>query len=733
MNGLAWFDTYPPNKLTLPQVTGMVRALSGRPRRPGLTRLTPIVVFELHLSRERVRWLVGTDSWMARSLPAELRAQAPGLTLTRSDEPERPLMSTAREVRFEGLAYPLRTDTGAAVASGLYHLAAQLGPREQAVVQWIVGPSNDRRRQPAEVVDPLVALGFKQPVTPDGEAALWKTKIAEPLFGVRGRVGVRVADLSRADVLLRSLVAGLWLAAGAHGPLKASHQSARTARLLDSVMGRSRTWSSLVNASELAVLIGWPVDGVAVPQAPLMLAPPPTALLAPETTTDDEEPTPGRDERTIGRAVHPSARERRVLLPVKAALSHSHIIGPTGSGKSTLLTHLITADAVAGRSVLVIDPKGDLVTDVLERLPAELHGAVVVIEPGDGKRVVGVNPLRGPQEEAERRADELLAVFKELFGSGIGPRSSDLLMHALITVARDPNGTLVDVPALLTNAAFRRRLLPTVSDPLVLGPFWAGFEALGDAQRQTVIAPIQNKLRALTARAAIRRMLGQPDPTFSLDSLCSEQKVVLVNLNKGLIGPETTRLLGALLLQQLWRAIQRRAATPSKQRVPAMVVVDEWQDFVAALDFADVLSTSRGLGVGWTMAHQHLGQLSTDLQAAVLANARSRIAFRPSQKDAGPLAAVLGNSISAAELERLDAYQAVARVLSGNSPSDPFLIQTEPLLKASTPAARLRRTSAEIYGADGAAVDAAIQARWQQTDKPSGSGPVGARKRRTDA
>jgi len=730
MNGLAWFEAYPPDKLTLGQVTGMVRALSGRPRRPSLTRLTPIVVFELHLSRNRVRWLVGTDSWMARSLPAELRAQAPGLTLTRSEEPERPLMSTAREVRFLGLSYPLRTDTGAAVASGLYHLAGQLGPREQAVVQWIVGPSNDRRQQPTEVVDPLVALGFKQPVTPDGEAALWKTKIAEPLFGVRGRVGVRVGDVSRADVLLRSLVAGLWLAAGAHGPLKASHQSARTARLLDSVMGRSRTWSSLVNASELAVLIGWPVDGVSVPQAPLMLAPPPKVLLA-APDDDDDDPSPD-EQRTIGLALHPSSRDRRVLLPVRAALSHSHIIGPTGSGKSTLLTRLIVADAVAGRSVLVIDPKGDLVTDVLERLPKAQHGAVVVVEPGEGKRVVGINPLHGPREEAERRADELLAVFKELFGSSIGPRSSDVLMHALITAARLPDGSLTDVPALLTQAGFRRRVLPSVTDPLVLGPFWAGFEAMSEQQRQTVIAPLQNKLRALTARTAVRRMLGQPDPAFALDDLFREPKLVLVNLNKGLIGPETTRLLGSLVLQQLWRAIQRRASTPTTQRLPAMVVVDEWQDFVAALDFADVLSTSRGLGVGWTMAHQHLGQLSTELQAAVLANARNRVAFRPAQKDAGPLAAVLGSGVGVAELERLGAYQAVARLLVANSPSEPFLIQTEPLPKASTSSGRLRRASAEAFGADGGEVDAAIQARWHQTDTNSG-GPVGARKRRTNA
>lgn len=721
MNGLTWFEAYPPDKLTHPDVTRLVRTLAGRPRRGLVQRLTPIVVFELHLSRSGVRWLIGTDDWMARSMPAELQAQLSGLALLRTTEPDRPLLSTAREVRFTGLSYPLRLDTAASVAAGLFHLSGQLNSREHAVVQWIVGPSNDRRQQPVDVADPLVALGFKAPLVPDGEAQLWKAKIAEPLFGVRGRIGIRSGDLRRAATLLRSLQAGLWLASGPHVPLKASHQSSRTARLMHDVMGRSRSWSSLVNAAELAVLIAWPVDGAAVPKRPVGLSPAPPSLL-------DAAAESRPDRRSIGRSLHPASTGQAVALPVTAALSHSHLIGPTGSGKSTLLTQLIVADAVAGRSLLVVEPKGDLITDVLCRLPQERHDDVVVIEPSEGGICVGINPLAGPRADAERRADELLALFRELFGAAVGPRSSDVLLHTLITAARMDDGCLTDVPALLTQAGFRRRALETVNDPLVLGPFWASFEALSDRERTTVLAPLMNKLRALTTRTAIRRMLGQPRPAFELDQLFTGNKIVLINLNKGLVGPETTRLLGSLVLTQLWRAIQRRTAVPLHRRQPVMVVVDEWQDFAGALDFADVLSTSRGLGVGWSLAHQHLGQLSGDLQSAVLANARSRVAFRPAQKDAAPLAAVLGEGVTATELERLAAYQAVARVLVDNAPSAAFLVATEPLSKPTASAARLRRRSQVRFGVDGPAIDAAIQARWQQTDAPPDT-PIGSRRR----
>ncbi|MEJ7743098.1 MAG: type IV secretory system conjugative DNA transfer family protein [Nocardioidaceae bacterium] len=233
-------------------------------------------------------------------------------------------------------------------------------------------------------------------------------------------------------------------------------------------------------------------------------------------------------------------------LPTVSCLSHLHVIGPTGTGKSTALAQWITADAAAGRSVLVLEPKGDLVADVLARLPASRHDDVVVIEPGEADAIVGFNPLAGPREQAERRADELLGLFRELFGTAIGPRSA--VTCCCTPSSRPPgcrDGTLTDVPALLTNPGFRRRALAQVSDPLVLAPFWAWFDSVTDAERAQVVAPVMNKLRVLVSRPAIRRMLGQAAPRFALDELFTQRRIVLVNLNQGGIGPETARLLGS--------------------------------------------------------------------------------------------------------------------------------------------------------------------------------------------
>ena len=65
------------------------------------------------------------------------------------------------------------------------------------------------------------------------------------------------------------------------------------------------------------------------------------------------------------------------------SLRHLHVIGPTGVGKSTLLLNLITGDMAAGHGVIVIDPKADLVADVLDRVPPERVGDVVLLDPTD--------------------------------------------------------------------------------------------------------------------------------------------------------------------------------------------------------------------------------------------------------------------------------------------------------------------------------------------------------------
>uniref|UniRef100_UPI002607463E type IV secretory system conjugative DNA transfer family protein n=1 Tax=Pseudomonas sp. TaxID=306 RepID=UPI002607463E len=381
-------------------------------------------------------------------------------------------------------------------------------------------------------------------------------------------------------------------------------------------------------------------------------------------------------------------------------------LGPTGVGKSTLLLNLITQDMQAGRAVVVIEPKGDLIADVLERIPPERVGDVVLLDPTDTKRPVGLNPLALGGRSPELVADQLLGLFHSLYSAHWGPRTHDIFGASLLTLARLPGMSLAALPLLLTDAGFRRRVVPRVTDPIGLEPFWSGFEAWSEQERATAIAPVMNKLRPLLLRPELRAILGQTSG-FDLRRVFTERKILLVNLSKGLLGPETSALLGSLVVSQLWQAILGRAAIPPERRHPVFVYVDEFQDYLhLPLDFSDALAQARGLGVGFALAHQYIHQLDPAMRSAVLANAQSRIAFRLPSEDARMISA--GSSLDAEDFVSLGAFQCYAQLVAQGAIQPWCSLGTLPPSQPFSDPAMIRAASRGSYGADRAAVEAEL-------------------------
>ena len=722
---LHWFEIHFPHELTAADVVKALQPLAYRPL-VGWFKQTPAVVLEIRASSGGdIRWLVGLDHRVANALPRQMQAQLPGLVLVSLDQPPRPVPVVAANVRLSSLTQPVRADMAASITAGLLDIMNALPKGQAVVVQWVIGPTQTRHRKP-EAFNIARALGLVAVAheTAD-DKRLWKQKALEPLLFVRGRIGARARHADAARLLVRRLGEALQLASSSHAELWITRPSVRSVDQLDQAESRNR-WSGILNVAELASLIGWPVDSAgSLVTARGRQYPAPSALLV---------PVEGRHqagERVLGAGLHPSQRDQLVTLPTESALHHLHVVGPTGSGKSTLLDRLLHGDVRAGRSVFVLEPRGDLVEAILAGVPAERRKDVVVIEPGQAEKVVGFNPLAGNREDAEQRADHLLHLFRELYGTSLGPRSADVLMHALVALSRSDQATLADLPVLLTNAAFRRRTLASVNDPLVLAPFFSWYDSLSEAERQQVISPVLNKTRAFLSRTAIRRLLGQASPRFTLDELFQRPHIMLVNLNTGVIGSETAQLVGALLVMQLWQAMQRRALVPVNHRQPAMVVIDEVQNYLRLpVDLGDMFAQARGLGVGLTVAHQHMAQLPPKMRAGLIANARSRVVFRPSTEDASTLASVLGGGLVAGDLARLGAHEAYAEVLVNHQPSDPFLIRTlPPNSQALSDPADLRRQSAARYGVDGAVLDDTLRQRWHGTDRHMG-GPIGQMPRR---
>ncbi len=690
-SALRWYDLRWPREVTPEQVLHMARLLA-------TTSGWPVVV-EAIGSPGRVTHRLAIPAVRTESVIDQLRAALPGLSLEGLDDRAPLPLRQAVELRLSTARRPLRTDDPASVSRPVLTALAQVHRGERLSLQWLLA-----RSLPPTLVSPGTSFGpeswlgalllapFQAPRPLEaGERQAWLQKQAEPGWQVIGRIGVQAGSRSRARLLIGQVVGAL---ASAQAPgVRFAMRPTNPQRLSHAAIGWRRPLR--LNARELATVAAWPVGLTAdLPVDKLG-----SRLVAPSAAI----PKAGR---VIGTASFPG-RRRPLALSRGDSLRHLHVLGPTGVGKSTLLMNLVTQDMAAGRAVVVLDPKGDLITDLLARIPPERLADVVLLDPTDTERPVGLNPLYLAGRSPELVADQVLGMFHSLYAAHWGPRTHDILGASLLTLARTPGMTLAAVPLLLTNAGFRRRVVPSVSDPLTLAPFWQSYEAWSEAERNAAIGPVMNKLRPLLMRPELRAIVGQARPRFDLRQVFTGRKLLLVNLATGQLGPEASSLLGSLVVSQLWQAILGRSAIPSVRRHPVSVVLDEFQTYLhLPVDLADALAQARGLGAGFTLAHQFLHQLDPSMRSAVLANAQNRVAFRLPSEDARLLAA--GSSLAVEDFQSLGAFECYAQLVVNDAIQPWCSLRTLPPYTAISDPAVVRAASRASYGLDRQQVEAEL-------------------------
>jgi hypothetical protein len=368
----------------------------------------------------------------------------------------------------------------------------------------------------------------------------------------------------------------------------------------------------------------------------------------------------------------------------------------------------------------VLDPKADMVADLLPRLPRERWDDVIVVNPSDTDRPVPFNPLAndGTETGRELAVDHVLHVFHEQWKEFWGPRTDAVLRAALLlltsTSAADGSDfTVCELPALLTNTNFRRWVTSQPGVPVAVGEFWSWFEGLSSAERLQVVGPVLNKLTALTQRTPLRLMLGQ-SAGLDLAAAMREHKMLLMPLSRGLIGSETAALLSSLMLSSLWQAALGRVRTFQADRRPFWLYVDEAAEVVRLpLDLADVMAEARGLGVGLTLAMQHLSQLPTSVRQAMLATVRSQVVFQVEPADARVLAPSFGPTLTDDDLRNLPAHEVALRLSVGGRTARPTTGVTRPLPEPMSDSRALRMLSRERYGVARSEVERGLQARLQ--------------------
>lgn len=388
--------------------------------------------------------------------------------------------------------------------------------------------------------------------------------------------------------------------------------------------------------------------------------------------------TPGQAVRVLGDS--DAGTPRPVALTVAGARQHVHVLGQTGTGKSTFLAGQILADAHAGRGALVIDPKGDLIADLMERLPERVIGKTVVFDPAQEDRPPCINVLAGP--DPEFAVEAIVTSFRRCFAANWGPRMDDLLRSACMTLVKvyGPRASLSDVPPLLSDPAYRARTVGKLDSNSLLRGFWADYNELSPGGRATLISPIMNKLRAVLLRPFVRDALSGSSSTVDLREVLDGGGLVLARAAKGLLGEDAARLFGSLLLAHTWQAITPRAHIPEDARRDVAAYVDEAHNFLNLPgSVSDILAEARAYRFSLVIAHQHLSQLPKDLRDAVSADARNKIYFATSPEDAHVLAKHTSPLVGEHGLSHLGAFQATARIVHRDSLTPAFTLRTRPL------------------------------------------------------
>ena len=406
-------------------------------------------------------------------------------------------------------------------------------------------------------------------------------------------------------------------------------------------------------------------------------------------------PEVGRDGKVLGRAE--TAGRPPVALAVADGRQHAHVLGATGSGKSTLLANLVVQDAAAHRGAVVLDPKGDLVDDIVERLPEDAAGRVVILDARDDDAPPALNVLDAA--DPHLAVDHLVGIFHRLFEAYWGPRTDDVLRVAALTALRQTGATLADIPRLLTEPGFRTGRTRHLDDPTLKG-FWDAYEAMSPAAQSQMVGPVMNKLRVVLTRPFVAAVLGSATSSFDLGAVL-DGGLLLARLPKGTLGEDSCRLLGSFVVAKVWQTVTARARSGQTARHDATLYLDEAQNFLTLPgSIADMLAEARGYRLSIVAAHQHLGQLPRELRDALSANARNKVFFNCSPEDAHVLERHVAPELSEHDLSHLGAHQAAVRLVVEGEEAPAFTLRTEAAPAVTGHAETIRAAARERFGRD---------------------------------
>lgn len=344
---------------------------------------------------------------------------------------------------------------------------------------------------------------------------------------------------------------------------------------------------------------------------------------------------------TIGKNVY---REKvtNITYGGNDRLRHMYMIGKTGVGKSTLFQNMCLQDIKNYHGVCFLDPHGDSIEWLLNRIPEKRLEDVVLFDPSDTEFPLGLNLLESSDEQEKHfLVSECIEIFYKLFDPEktgiIGPQFEHWLRNASLTVMAGPeSGSLVEIPKLFVDKKFELSKRKYLKDPIVLD-FWNKQMAkTSDFHKSEMLNYFTSKFGHFLNNSLMRNIIGQRKNSLNFENILDNDKILLINLSKGKIGDMNAQMLGLILISKLQAAVMKRAHKQASERNHFYFYVDEFQNFLTDT-FISLLSESRKYGLGVHLTNQYFSQLPQKIQEAVLGNVGTLLAFEVGVEDAETL------------------------------------------------------------------------------------------------
>lgn len=639
--------------------------------------------FEIVALKEDLMFHVSVPRKIRDLVEKQIHGAYPNADLKEVDEVN--IFSEKGRVAFTSISlekasfYPIKTykDLPTDGLSLITSAMSKMEEGEGAILQFLISPASRRWQKQGQS---YIAKQKKREADPDKATYGHDPKEMEAINTKSGKMGFRVSvravvsskDEYSADSHLNNIVGAFAQFSSSFNTFKRNRIWFKHLFMIDFIyryMPFLNRNTMILNAEELATVFHLPNKTVETHHI--------RWLNAKNAPAPSEIPTEGL---FLGNSKY-RGEVRPVYMKLNDRRRHMYIIGKTGTGKSEFLKEMILQDIEAGKGVCAIDPHGEFVEDILQLMPPERAEDVIYFNPSDLDRPMGMNIMEAYTEEQRHFVvSSVIGLMYKLYDPHrtgiIGPRFEHAIRNAMLTIMSKEGGTFIEMVRILTDAKFVEEMLPYVKDPVVKRYWTDQIAQTSDFHKSEVLDYIVSKFGRFVTNKTMRNIIGQQKSAFDFRKAMDEEKVILCNLSKGILGEEDAKFLGLILVPKVLTAAMSRQDVPMDQRKDFFLYVDEFQNY-ATEDFAVILAEARKYRLNLIVANQYIGQIDEDVKNAVFGNVGSMVSFRVGTQDANFLQHEFSPTFNEHDLANIEKYHVYIKTIVDNEPMQPFSMSLE--------------------------------------------------------